>query len=212
VNPGVVVLTAGPATTGDSAGSVDDRKWLQQMYAAGLPTNDPNFAIAAHPYGYANSPDARCCVSPSQGWDDHPSFFFLDTITDYHNIMVQNNDPQTKLWVTEFGWPSFDGLKVGEHDKGKPAMPPNDPGLAWMTRLNEDQQALYIIRAYQIAQMGDIASFMGPMFLWNLNFASLPDFTTADKSSRPEAGYSVLNADTFPRKAFYLLSGSAKKQ
>ncbi len=212
LNPGLMILTSGLATTGDSNGSVDDRKWLQQMYGAGLPVGDPNFAIAAHPYGYANPPDARCCTSPSKGWDDHPSFFFLDTINDYHNIMVQNKDTQTKLWATEFGWPSFDGLKEGPHDTGQPAMPPNDPGLAWMTRLTEDQQAQYIIRAYQLAQMSDIASFMGPMFLWNLNFASLPGFTTAKTPSRPEAGFSVLNADTFPRQAFYLLSGSAKKQ
>ena len=50
---------------GSLAGVGADTAQLQQMYAAGLPISDPNFAIAAHPYGYSNAPDARCCASPS---------------------------------------------------------------------------------------------------------------------------------------------------
>ncbi len=209
--PNDIILTAGPAPTGDSQGSVDDRKWLQQLYGAGLPISDPNFAIGAHPYGWANAPDARCCASPSKGWDDNKAFFFLDTIADYRAIMTQNKHQNGKLWVTEFGWSSYDGLKVGSHVNGQVAMPPNDPSLAWMSRLTEDQQANYIIRAFQLAQTGDLASYLGPMFLWNLNFSSLAGFTTATTPSRQEAGFSVLNADTFPRAAYVLLQGAPKK-
>lgn len=63
----IVVLTAGPAPAGDTPdGSVNDRRWLRELYSVGLPINDPNFGIGIHPYGWANPPDARCCANPSQ--------------------------------------------------------------------------------------------------------------------------------------------------
>ena len=209
--PNLMILSAGMAPTGDSAGSVSDRTWLKQLFAAGLPTGDASFAIAAHPYGWANAPDARCCASPSKGWDNDPSFFFLDTLNDYRAIMTSSGDQQGKIWVTEFGWASFAGLKSGSHVDGKAAVPPGDSSLAWMNILTEDQQAAYIVRAYQLAQSGDLAGYVGPMFLWNLNFSTLADFTTPDKPSHPESGYSVLNADTFPRAAYNLLQAAPKK-
>src|SRR5258708_26171840 len=107
--------------------------------------------------------------------------------------MMQKNHKGGKLWATEFGWGTFQNLKEGSHVDGKPAMPPSDPSIAWMTVLTENQQAVYIIRAFDLAENSDIAGFMGPMFLWNMNFASLKEFTTSSKPSQPEAGYSVLN-------------------
>jgi len=209
--PSDMIVTAGPAPTGDSAGSINDRTWLQQVYNAGLPITDPNFAIGAHPYGWANPPDSRCCASPSQGWDNNKIFFFLDTINDYRAIMTQNKHQGGKLWVTEFGWSSFDGLQVGPQGKIQPALPPDDPGLAWMKKLNQYQQANYLIRAFQMAQSGDLAGYVGPMFVWNLNFSTLQNFTTANAPSRQESGFSVLNADTSPRPAYNLLQAAPKK-
>jgi len=207
----IVVITAGPAPTGDGNGALNDRTWISQVYAAGLPLSDPNLGIGIHPYGWANPPDAHCCASPSKGWDNDRSFFFLDSITDYRQIMLKNNHAAGKLWATEFGWATFQGLHVKSHQNGPAAMPPSDPGLAWMNKLTEDQQAQYIVQAFALAQMGDLATFMGPMILWNLNFSLFVDYINADKPSLPEAGYSVLDSDTFPRPAYNLLQAAPKK-
>ncbi len=215
-SPDIVVLTAGPAPTG-GGGSIGDRDWLQAIYAASgkgpdlaLNKADPNLAIGIHPYGWANPPDERCCQSGPPGWNDNKVFFFLDTIYDYRDIMVKNGHQGGKLWATEFGWASYDGLHANGHS-GPPAMPPADDAHGWMKVLNEQQQATYIIRAYQLAQSGDLATFMGPMFLWNMNWSSLEGHVNSDKPSEPDAGFSVLDSDWYTRPA-YLLLQSAPKQ
>jgi hypothetical protein len=207
----IPIITAGPAPAADGAGSTDDRKWLQQIYSAGLPINDPNLFIGVHPYGWTNPPDAQCCVSPSKGWDNNKMFFFLDTIKDYRQIMLQNNHAQGKLWVTEFGWPTFQGLHVKDHIKGPAAMPPADPGLAWMNILTEDQQATYTVRAFQLAQSGELATYVGLMVLWNMNFSSLVGYVDNVKPSLPEAGFSVLDSDWNPRPVYNLIQAAPKK-
>jgi hypothetical protein len=210
-SPNIWVITAGLAPTGDTAGSVDDRRYLRDLYATGLPLNDPLFAIGIHPYGWANAPDARCCEAQPQGWDDQPYFYFLDTIYAYREIMLANNHAGGKLMATEFGWSTFDGLHFQSHIDGPPAMPPDDPGLGWMNRLTEAQQAEYIIRAFELAQTGDLASFMGVMVLWNMNFSSLTDFVKADQPSRPESGFSVLDADWHTRPIYNWLQAAPKQ-
>ncbi len=209
----MTIITAG-AAPGSGGGLEDDRQWLQELYSSGLLNkSDPNLAIGVHPYGWANPPEARCCAPQDarKGWDDNRAFFFLDTIYDFHDIMVKNGHSQGKLWATEFGWATFQGLHFKDHVQGPTAMPPADPNLAWMTRLTEQQQATYAVRAFQLAQSGDLAGFMGPMFLWNENFATLPGYVNADKPSLPEAGYSVLDVD-WNTRPIYLLIQAAPKQ
>ncbi len=207
----VPIITAGLSPTADGAGSVDDRRWLQELYAGGLLRNYPDVQIGIHPYGWSNAPDARCCANPSGGWDNNPTFFFLDTVDAYRSIMVKNGHANGKLWATEFGWPTFDGLKAKDHVNGPPAKAPSDPSLGWMNRLTETQQSAYTVRAFQIAQNGDYAAFMGPMVLWNLNFAFLPDFVNDTKDSRPEAGFSALNSDGFPRMLYNVMQAAPKQ-
>jgi hypothetical protein len=96
----------------------------------------------------------------------------LDTLSSYRAIMRANRHAGRKLWATEFGWSTWSDL---------PASAPE----AWMTRLSADQQAEYILNAFRIAQGLD---FMGPMFLWNLNFAN----TQTVQSSTEYVGYSLL--------------------
>jgi hypothetical protein len=202
------VITAGPAPQGSA-----DRQWLQQLYDAGLPKSDPTIAIGVHPYGWANPPDARCCTQQPgvTGWFEDRSFYFLDTITDYRAIMVKNGHEQGKLWATEFGWATFKGLHFKDHVKGPAAIPPAENELAWMNVLTEDQQADYIVRAFQLAQTGELASFMGPMFLWNMNFSTLPGYVNEDKPSLPEAGFSVLDNDWNTRPAYLRLQAAPKQ-
>ncbi len=197
-SPDITVITAAPAPTGDLDYSTNDRTWLQQLYNAGLAQYGGNVAVGVHPYGWGNAPDARCCASPSRGWDDQKQFFFLDTLEDYHQI-VQANGHNAQLWVTEFGWATFDGLKA--QNGSRPADPADTPYFSF---IDQWQQANYTIRAFQL---GEERSWVGPMILWNLNFSTL--LGVLDKSD-PQAAYGMLNPDWSPRPVYQLLKDAPK--
>lgn len=169
----IVVVTAGLAPTGNSPWSVDDRQYLRQMYNAGLASLE-GVQVGAHPFGWGNDPAHSCCNNvANRGWDDAPQFFFLDTLRNYRDIMLAYGDTDARIWVTEFGWPTWDSL---------PGEPP-EPFVAYNDKW---VQADYTLRAFQIGQQLD---YVGPMFLWNMNFAWLPHLV----SSRDErAAYSLL--------------------
>jgi polysaccharide biosynthesis protein PslG len=158
--PQIQVVTAGLAPTSDRDGvSIDDRKYLQQMYDAGLGQYN-DVVVGVHPYGWGNPPDFRCCdVVKDRGWDDNPHFFFLDNLDAYREIMVRNGDEATQMWITELGWATWTGYPVEAPD-------------IWMTYTSPEEQAQYMIRAFEIGQSLD---YVGQMFLWNLNFGgSIP--------------------------------------
>ncbi|MEM9951026.1 MAG: cellulase family glycosylhydrolase [Chloroflexota bacterium] len=173
-NPNMPIVTAGLAPT-SAQGAIDDRLFLQQMYDAGL--GDPyyqNIAIGIHPYGWGNPPDSRCCDNiPDRGWDDDPRFFFLNTLEDYRAIMVNNGHQNVQMWGTEFGWATWNGI---------PTEVPVDQ--EWMVYNSPQQQSEYTMRAFQIAQELD---YVGPMFLWNLNFAN----ETLISERNEMVGYSI---------------------
>jgi polysaccharide biosynthesis protein PslG len=172
-SPDIVVVTGGLAPTGDSDGSVDDRTYLQQMYNAGL-ANYSDVAVGIHPYGWGNPPDARCCDNvEGQGWDDDPHFFFADTLDEYRTIMVNSGHDEADLWVTEFGWATWEGF-------------PGNAPEEWVTYNDKWKQANYTIRAFQIGQETD---YIGPMLLWNLNFGILEGLV---ENGDERAGYSLV--------------------
>ncbi len=157
-DPGAVVVSGAPAPTGwnDGVTAIDDRVYLDAMYAAGLKSYSD--AIGAHPNGWANHASIYCCRQepdvPSH--NDHPSFFFRHTIEDYWNIMVRWGDQGARLWATEFGWGSLDGLAGGAQ-----------PGYEFVAYNSEADQADYLTQAFSLARSG---SYVGVMFVWNLNF------------------------------------------
>jgi len=154
----MIIVSGGLAPTSTTDFSVDDREYLQQMYDAGLGRYS-DVMVGIHPYGWGNPPDVKCCNAvDGQGWDDDPHFFFADTIDEYRQIMVRNNHADSDLWVTEFGWATWDGF---------PGSPPEE----WMGYNDKWKQANYTMRAFEIGQSSD---FIGPMFLWNLNWGILP--------------------------------------
>lgn len=189
----LTVISAGLAPTGvQNEIALNDRIYLRQMYEAGLPNYTD--VIGIHPYGWANPPWARCCGDsggvPSH--NDDPTFFFLNTIEDYRAIQTEFNDAGRQLWATEFGWGTMDGLDL--------PVPEEQPFFAYV---NQEEQATYILEAYRMGQQMD---FMGPMFLWNLNIATL------DGQLNPnQAGYSILSIDVDrPRPAFRTLTEAPK--
>ncbi len=187
-DPQAILISGAPATTGinDGVTAIDDRVYMEQMIAAGVATVVD--AIGAHPYGWANPPDSNAAApdpaSPSH--NNHPSFFYADTLGDYHRLLEQAGRPDMPIWVTEFGWGSYDGFG---------ASPP--PGVEYMAAVNEQQQAAYTLRAYE---MVDGWPWVGPLILWNLNFA--PTFG----HEFVESAYSLLRPDGTPRPVYHTLS------
>ncbi|MBN1933523.1 MAG: SH3 domain-containing protein [Anaerolineae bacterium] len=192
-DPNAKVISGAMTPTGISDGqwAIDDRTYLQQMYNAGLKYYCD--AVGAHPSGYANPPDVYYKggdFDPSRGYDDHPSFFFRNTMEDYYNIMAKNGDGNKRVWATEFGWPTNDGMGV----------PPN-AGYEFAANLTEQQQADYIVRAYQWSKSWGHA---GTMFLWNLNF--WPTVGAGNEMAK----YGIVRGDWSPRPAYTALQNMPK--
>ena len=181
VDPGAIVLSGALTPTGYNDGdiAIDDRVYLEQMYQAGL--KDYCDAVGAHPSGYNNPPDAewQTYQNPTDSFQarGHPSWFFRGTMESYRNIMVKYGDGSKRIWPTEFGWASVQGLGV-----------PPVSGYEYSADNTEAEQAQYITRAYAIAKGW---GWVGPMFLWNLNFgpvAGAPDEKAAFGIVRPDWG------------------------
>ncbi|MBK8988407.1 MAG: cellulase family glycosylhydrolase [Chloroflexi bacterium] len=196
-DPAALLISGAPATTGinDGVTAVDDRVFLRQMLATGVA--DVVDGIGVHPYGWANPPDSSVTdgetAVPSH--NNHPSFFFKDTITDYLALLDEFGVTDW-LWVTEFGWGSFEGFF---DEAGTPAAPP--AGAEFMAYVSEWQQAEYILRAFE---MGQAWARVGPMVLWNLNFGPLLG------SEFSESGYSLLNRTGESRPAYRALQHAAQ--
>lgn len=198
-DPDIIVVTAGLAPVGDIPDAArDDRQFVREMYEAGL-GNFPDARLGMHPYGWANGPDARCCMEGS--WQDAPQFFMLDTLDDYREITLDYNDAGRKFWLTEFGWGTYRGI----NRDGQDAEPPAVAGFFGMITLQE--QAEFNLRAIEIFQQAPYADFVEKAFLWNMNFATIPD---AVQNQGEQAGYSLLDAGGRPRLAFWYLLNTRK--
>ena len=182
-DPNVIIISGAPATTGinDGDNAIDDRVYFERMLAAGVGLHVDG--IGVHPYGWANPPDAVMgdVVQGVRSHNDHPSFFFSHTMADYLNLMARYQVDKP-LWLTEFGWGSFERFE---------RQPPDD--ATFMLQVNEGQQADYLEAALEI---GAHQPQIGPMFLWNLNFGPL----LGEKFS--ESGYSILRPDGTKRPAY----------
>jgi len=152
--PGISVVSGALTPTGVNNGSIaiDDVVYLQQMYQAGLKSYCD--AVGAHPSGYNNPPDARVgYTNPAEpSCKGHRSFFFRETLEAYRNVMVSFGDANKRIWPTEFGWAST----------AYPA-----PGYEYAYNNTLEEQAQYSVAAYQMAKNW---GWIGPMFLWNLDF------------------------------------------
>lgn len=188
-DPQARVISAGPGVTGidDGVTAIDDRRFLREMLAAGAAQWVDG--IGVHPYGYGNPPWERAADATHKvtGWNEHPSFFFLDTLEDYHAIVVAAG-VDLPLWPTEFGWPAAEGLRSNN-------LPPDFPYpyAAWLT---EQEQAAYLTGALGLMRE---RPWVGPSFVWNLNTSVVWG------AERPESLYSLLRVDTAYRPAYLAL-------
>lgn len=193
IDPNIIVISAGLAPVGDLDGAVSDRRFLQQMYDAGLAQYDAK--VGVHPYGWGNSPDERCCIE-GRPWANNPVFFFQDTLYDYIDI-IQRNGHNTQLWITEFGWGTYRGVGV----EGADVAPP-PAGAEFFDLITPRQQAEHVLRAFEIVQQPPLSDWVGVSILWNLNFAALP-FVVEQRQE--QAGYSLYDASGNPRLVYFYL-------
>jgi LysM repeat protein len=183
-DPSAIVVSGGLAPTGldDGFNAINDRTYLSQMYAAGL--KSVSDAVGAHPNGWANPPENVCC-NPVPGvptHNDHPSFYFRNTLEEYRAIMVANGDANTFIWATEFGWGTHEDL-------------PGDPvaGFEFVSYTSLAEQAQYYVSGLQL---GKNYAYVGPMFIWNLNFC---------QASGPQAEqcyFALIGPDGQPRPVY----------
>ncbi|HET8631378.1 MAG TPA: cellulase family glycosylhydrolase [Thermomicrobiales bacterium] len=187
----------------DPAVAVDDMTFLNAVYANG---GGQFFdALGVHAYGAANPPEALYPDAPGPGdcpalyasqqgscYRDNRAYYFRH-VEDLRALLVQHSDYKKQIWLTEFGWPSC---------QGEPA----PPGYEYCQLISEQQQADYIVRAFQYARAhwhGDdpkdsFREWIGVMFLWNLNYSTIPGSQPTDE----KATWSLLRPDGTPRPAF----------
>ncbi|GEM_PF-3584926 len=194
VDPGAAVITgaltpAGTVDLGQGPLAIDDVEFFRQMYQAGIKGYFD--AVGVHPSGFNNSPDAdprnAAVLSQPGSFHGHRSFYYRN-FERYREIMVQNGDSSKQLWFTEFGWASS----------------PNPfPEYAYAVDVSEDTQANYLVRAFEIAKS---VGYIGPMFVWNLNFAPSAD----PGDTQAKKAFSIIRPDWSPRPAYNALAAMPK--
>ena len=191
VDPQVIIVSGGLTPTGTDDGyvAIDDRRYLNQMLAAGA--GDYADAIGAHPSGYNLPPDAdwrqpppeQCGAFQFPCTNPHPSWSFKATLEDTHRILV-NHGVDKQVWATEFGWASC----------GVP-----QPGYEYCQDNTAWEHREYLRRALEL--VGEWGwDWVGVMFVWNLNYAQAAPGTEM-------AAFSILDGDGNPTDAFEGLKG-----
>jgi polysaccharide biosynthesis protein PslG len=207
-DPSAAVLFGGLTPTGvnDPSRAIDDVTYLRQFYAynggAGKQFYDH---LAAHPGSAANAPDTRfpngtgeCGPTAEQRhgaadgtcWNSSPDFYFR-RIEEQRAVMEQNGESGKQIWLTEFGWDACQGLPV----------PVN---YEYCELTSEQQQAQYIVRAFEIGR--NEWPWMGVMMLWNLNYQTIPGIPNSDE----KYGWGVLRPDFSHRPAYDAIKNMPK--
>lgn len=189
-DPNAFVLYGGLTPTGinDPAIAIDDAVYLQQTYDYNNGEVKQYFdVLGAHPGGQNNPPDTLWPdkPGPGPGWQDNRSFYFR-RVEDIRAVMEKNGDGAKQVWFTEFGWTTKNQA----------------PGYEYGQFNTEEDQAKYLVAAYQLARKR--YPWAGVMFLWNLNFS------TVSKPEDEKTPWSIIYADYSPRPAYDALKAMPK--
>jgi hypothetical protein len=186
-----IVVFGGMTPTGvnDPSIAIDDATYLQMLYDYnGGEAKQYYDVLGTHPGSACNPPDTSWPDNPGceYGWRDHNSHYFR-RVEDIRDVMVANGEGHKQIWLTEFGWSSS---------------PVTAPGQEFAAYVSEQQQAEYIVRAFEIAKQE--WPWMGIMFLWNLQFSTLID------PNDHKVYWSVLNPDWSHRPAYDAIKAMPK--
>jgi hypothetical protein len=202
VKPDAIVVSGGLATTGPydkdadppaSPNAWNDLEFLQAMYDYGA--KDYFDAFGSHPYGFYFPPE-----QDPGGWTDHPTkgHMYVNGLAfrraeQQREVMVANGDGNKQVWATEWGWLLRENACQSEWEaQGR-----------WWQVVDEATQAEYIQRAFEYAY--DHWPWMGPMFLFNLDF-SLSSYPPCEAMSY----YAIRDSDGTPRQAYETLRDMPK--
>jgi uncharacterized protein YraI len=193
--PSMLVISGALTPAGSNPPfAMDDFAYLEGMYQNGL----ANYAdgIGAHPSGYNVPASVRwedaCGVIQQTGNSfngacdtPHHSWSFRSTMEGYRNIMVVYGDTNKRIWPTEFGWAAGGAF---------------DPRYAYANDNSFDEQAAWTVEAYTM--MRDWG-WVGPAFLWNLNFRVVADGTE-------KAQWGIVRNDYSPLPVYQALKAMGK--
>jgi uncharacterized protein YgiM (DUF1202 family) len=193
--PSMYVISGAPTPAGDNGNfAIDDYRYLEAMFQQGL----ANYAdgIGAHPSGYN--------VPPSYTWETaceaiqrygnsfngacdnpHHSWSFRSTMEGYRNLAVKYGAANKRIWPTEFGWAAGGAF---------------DPRYAYANDNSYDEQARWTVEAFQMMKNW---GWVGPTFLWNLNFRVVANGTE-------KAQWGIVNHDWSPLPIFHALRDMSK--
>lgn len=191
-NPDVIIISAAPAPTGRNDGQVaiDDFVYTQQLINLGM--LDYVDCVGTHANGINMPPD----IAYDAGYQDpsasyqgpfanpHHSWSFYSTLNGYHSMIVAAGK-NTPVCVTEFGWPTMDGME------GQPLM----PDFAFAFDNTAEEQADNIVTAFQLMHDWD---FVWLAFLFNLDYSPKIGGNPINDSTM----WSITYPDGSPRPAF----------
>lgn len=196
IDPKILIVAGGLSPTGvNGPGARDDQLYLRELVASGgLSAVD---CIGAHLNGFNVPPDKRAVDGfndPSARFrgpfeNPHPSWYFRSTLDAYAQIT------QMPLCVTEFGWPSMEGLGVA----GAP------PGFEFALDNSEAEQAAWIVTGFERMHDSGAVRFA---IVFNLDYL-------VKSGQRPDADsaapYSLLRPGGIPRKAMDAVEALPKR-
>jgi uncharacterized protein YraI len=193
--PSMMVISGALTPAGNNPPyAIDDFQYLEGMFQAGL----ANYAdgIGAHPSGY-NVPasatwETACeaiqvsgnsfngaCDSPHHSWS------FRSTMEGYWHIMNTYGAGNKKIWPTEFGWAAGGAF---------------DPRYKYADDNSFEEQAAWTVEAYQMMRNW---GWVGPAFLWNLNFRMIANGTE-------KAQWGIVDPGGAPLPVYQALAAMAK--
>lgn len=205
ISPGTYVLAAPPSSTGFNREdvAVPDEDFYRAMYSYknGM-IKDYFDAQAVHPGGAANPPQylypdepytvPNCPPELGSCWTNDATHYFRH-IENVRRFMVEEGVGDHQIWVTEFGWATAN----------------NTPGYEFGNFVTPEQQAQYTVDAMKWAhekyRNPDGSSWIGVMFLWNMNFAVI--WGGQGNPNHEEASFGLLNPDWSPRPVFDAVQG-----
>jgi hypothetical protein len=167
-DPLATVVSAGLAPVGRVTGTwdghlghngayQDEREYLREFLAAGGAACAD--AIGYHPYGFSASYDAQPDFPSLDPDQNCANGFCFRGVEPFQAILAAAGHGDLPVWATEFGWivrPPDDCLSH-----------PTFQGREWQL-VTEDEQAANLAGAFAFADAN--WPWMGPMFIFNLNF------------------------------------------
>ncbi len=158
-----MVVAAGLAPVGfnDNYNSIDTVTYLKNMLNEGAAQYSD--AIGAVFSASAAPPTLACCDKPP-GVDTHYESFlqYYGDLLAFYSETLKERGVELPIIVTQLGWGTADGANLAT-----PAA-----GYEWLNYTSEEEQALYVTQAYQIAQKLESVS---AVFLYNLNGCAVGD-------------------------------------